>query len=122
MTRRRLIRGWRERDQMETNLLMLRNLLDPLCALTSGLRHISLLQGTKAYGASRSRPYCTGGASSRIAHVVVQSELETFAIDATGFRIDLALVQWHGPTAPPRPGPAAIEQAAPYKALVNRSP
>jgi nucleoside-diphosphate-sugar epimerase len=46
-----LVQGWFERDQMETNLAMLRNLLDPLRRAATGLRHVSLLQGTKAYGA-----------------------------------------------------------------------
>jgi nucleoside-diphosphate-sugar epimerase len=45
-----LIPGWTERDQMETNLAMLRNLMEPLSAAATGLRHLSLLQGTKAYG------------------------------------------------------------------------
>jgi nucleoside-diphosphate-sugar epimerase len=45
-----LAAGWRERDQMETNLAMLRNLMEPLAAAASGLRHVSLLQGGKAYG------------------------------------------------------------------------
>lgn len=45
-----LIAGWRERDQMETNLAMLRNLLEPLGETAKGLRHVTLLQGTKAYG------------------------------------------------------------------------
>jgi nucleoside-diphosphate-sugar epimerase len=45
-----LIAGWQERDQMETNLAMLRNLMEPLSGAASGLRHLSLLQGTKAYG------------------------------------------------------------------------
>lgn len=45
-----LIAGWTERDQMDTNLAMLRNLLDPLTKVAS-LRHLTLLQGTKAYGA-----------------------------------------------------------------------
>ncbi len=35
---------------MDTNLAMLRNLLDPLTEVASGLQHVSLLQGTKAYG------------------------------------------------------------------------
>jgi len=44
-----LIEGWQERDQMETNLRMLENCLEPL--LGSGtLRHVTILQGTKAYG------------------------------------------------------------------------
>ena len=45
-----LVAGWRERDQMETNLRMFANLLDPLVAEADGLRHVTLLQGTKAYG------------------------------------------------------------------------
>lgn len=46
-----LIAGWREADQMQTNLAMLRNLMEPLAAAAPGLRHVTLLQGTKAYGA-----------------------------------------------------------------------
>lgn len=45
-----LIAGWYEADQMQRNLTMLRNLLDPLAA-RGHLEHVSLLQGTKAYGA-----------------------------------------------------------------------
>ncbi|WP_167042369.1 SDR family oxidoreductase [Salinibacterium sp. ZJ454] len=44
-----LISGWSDRAQMELNLAMFRNSLDPL--LDAGaLRHVTLLQGTKAYG------------------------------------------------------------------------
>ena len=46
-----LIRGWRERDQMETNRVMLENFFEPLRTAAQGLRHVTLLQGTKAYGA-----------------------------------------------------------------------
>ncbi len=45
-----LVAGWRDDDQMTTNLAMLRNLLTPLRD-RAPLAHISLLQGTKAYGA-----------------------------------------------------------------------
>jgi len=45
-----LIAGWQEEDQMQTNLAMLSNLLAPL-ENSSALRHVTLLQGTKAYGA-----------------------------------------------------------------------
>jgi nucleoside-diphosphate-sugar epimerase len=45
-----LIAGWSEDDQMQTNLAMLANCLDPLLAASGRLRHVSLLQGTKAYG------------------------------------------------------------------------
>jgi nucleoside-diphosphate-sugar epimerase len=46
-----LVQGWYEADQMATNLAMMRNLMDPLLPAASGLRHVSVLQGTKAYGA-----------------------------------------------------------------------
>jgi nucleoside-diphosphate-sugar epimerase len=46
-----LVAGWYEADQMATNLAMMRNLMDPLLATAHGLRHVSVLQGTKAYGA-----------------------------------------------------------------------
>lgn len=45
-----LIPGWRDEDQMQTNLAMLRNVMGPLAVAARGLRHVSLLQGTKAYG------------------------------------------------------------------------
>ena len=45
-----LLAGWREADQMETNLSMLRNLMEPLTA-AADVEHVTLLQGTKAYGA-----------------------------------------------------------------------
>src|ERR1700733_7774179 len=45
-----LIPGWDEQDQMQTNLAMMRNLMDPLLERAAGLRHVSVLQGTKAYG------------------------------------------------------------------------
>lgn len=46
-----VVQGWRERDQMETNLRMLENLFEPLKGAATQLQHVSLLQGTKAYGA-----------------------------------------------------------------------
>lgn len=45
-----LVPGWYEQDQMQTNLAMMRNLMDPLRAAAKGLAHVSVLQGTKAYG------------------------------------------------------------------------
>ena len=45
-----LFQGWRDRDQMETNRRMLEHLFEPLRAVAP-LRHVTLLQGTKAYGA-----------------------------------------------------------------------
>ena len=46
-----LVGGWTERDQMLVNDAMFRNLLDPLSEAAAGLEHVSVLQGTKAYGA-----------------------------------------------------------------------
>jgi hypothetical protein len=46
-----LVQGWFEADQMATELAMIRKLMDPLLAAAGGLRHVSVLQGTKAYGA-----------------------------------------------------------------------
>jgi len=46
-----LMAGWYEQDQMTTNLAMMRNLMDPLLDQVGDLRHVSVLQGTKAYGA-----------------------------------------------------------------------
>ena len=45
-----LVAGWRDQDQMATNLAMMRNLMDPLRTAATGLRHVSVFQGTKAYG------------------------------------------------------------------------
>lgn len=45
-----LVGGWSEAEQMHANDAMFRNLLAPLTAVGS-LEHVTLLQGTKAYGA-----------------------------------------------------------------------
>ncbi len=45
-----LVAGWRDKRQMAVNEAMLRNLLDALQVSAKGLRHITLMQGTKAYG------------------------------------------------------------------------
>lgn len=45
-----LIAGWSDPEQMQTNRQMLCNLLEPLVAAAQDLQHITLLQGTKAYG------------------------------------------------------------------------
>lgn len=46
-----LVGGWLQDDQIATNDRMLRNLLEPLMAAAVNLEHVTLLQGTKAYGA-----------------------------------------------------------------------
>lgn len=46
-----LVSGWLEEEQIRTNDAMLRNLFEPLEKAAKNLRHVSLLQGTKAYGA-----------------------------------------------------------------------
>jgi nucleoside-diphosphate-sugar epimerase len=45
-----LVAGWFEADQMQRNLAMLENLYESLSE-SADLHHISVLQGTKAYGA-----------------------------------------------------------------------
>jgi nucleoside-diphosphate-sugar epimerase len=45
-----LISGWSNDDQIEVNNAMLRNVIEPLVAGKSALKHVSVLQGTKAYG------------------------------------------------------------------------
>jgi nucleoside-diphosphate-sugar epimerase len=45
-----LVGGWSNADQIETNNAMLRNLIEPLVAGRSALKHVSIRQGTKAYG------------------------------------------------------------------------
>jgi nucleoside-diphosphate-sugar epimerase len=46
-----LVPGWLDEDQIRTNPRMFENLLGPLERTSPGLRHVTLLQGTKAYGA-----------------------------------------------------------------------
>jgi nucleoside-diphosphate-sugar epimerase len=50
-----LIDGWRDQRQIETNDRMLRNLMAALEPAAPTLKHVALLQGTKAYG-SHVRP------------------------------------------------------------------
>src|ERR1700723_1368672 len=45
-----LVAGWREREQIEINDRMFRNVFDALERHAKKLRHVTLLQGTKAYG------------------------------------------------------------------------
>ncbi len=45
-----LVAGWREDEQIRTNEAMLRNLFGVLERASPGLRHVALLQVTKAYG------------------------------------------------------------------------
>lgn len=45
-----LLAGWTDPEQIEVNRAMLGNLLDALKSHAPGLRHVALLQGTKAYG------------------------------------------------------------------------
>jgi nucleoside-diphosphate-sugar epimerase len=49
-----LLRGWRDPENVALNTLMLRNTLDALQG--APLQHVTLLQGTKAYGVHTGRP------------------------------------------------------------------
>ena len=46
-----LLASWLDPEQIERNAEMLRNLFEPLSAVAKNLQHVTLLQGTKAYGA-----------------------------------------------------------------------
>lgn len=46
-----LVGGWTEADQMATNDQMFGSLVEALLSSAPGLEHVSLMQGTKAYGA-----------------------------------------------------------------------
>ncbi len=45
-----LVAGWREEEQIRTNEAMLVNLFDAIETVSPALKHVALLQGTKAYG------------------------------------------------------------------------
>jgi nucleoside-diphosphate-sugar epimerase len=45
-----LVRGWSSADQIAVNNAMLRNVIESLISGKSALKHVSILQGTKAYG------------------------------------------------------------------------
>lgn len=45
-----LIAGWQDREQIDTNRSMLANVLDGLSDSRAPVQHVSLMQGTKAYG------------------------------------------------------------------------
>ncbi|HLY88165.1 MAG TPA: SDR family oxidoreductase [Acetobacteraceae bacterium] len=45
-----LVGGWSDADQIEANNAMLRNVVEPLLSGGAALKHVSILQGTKAYG------------------------------------------------------------------------
>ena len=47
---RDLVGGWSNTEQIAVNNAMLRNVIEPLVARKSALQHVSILQGTKAYG------------------------------------------------------------------------
>jgi nucleoside-diphosphate-sugar epimerase len=61
-----LVKGWRDEGQMAINLAMLRNLLTPLKE-SRWLAHLSLLQGTKAYGV-HIRPFPAPAKESWLRH------------------------------------------------------
>lgn len=45
-----IVSGWTDDEHISTNLRMLTTLLDAAAALAPALQHVTLLQGTKAYG------------------------------------------------------------------------
>src|ERR1700677_4579885 len=86
-----LVAGWREREQIETNDRMFRNLFDPLQRHAKNLRHVTLLQGTKAYGACPSARGAGAGKSlgnARATELLLESG-KSLARPATGQGLDL---------------------------------
>ncbi len=63
-----LVDGWRDAEQIETNDRMLRNLMGALEPAAPDLRHVALLQGTKAYGV-HVRPLDGAGARGPLGNV-----------------------------------------------------
>lgn len=45
-----LVGGWRDQEQMQINLQMLRNVIEPLDHPGGPLQHVTIMQGGKAYG------------------------------------------------------------------------
>jgi len=45
-----LVSGWSNADQIKINNAMLHNVIEPLVSGGAALKHVSILQGTKAYG------------------------------------------------------------------------
>jgi len=45
-----LVAGWSNKDQIDTNNAMLRNVVEPILSSSKDFQHISILQGTKVYG------------------------------------------------------------------------
>ncbi len=45
-----LVSGWSDSEQIKINDRMFKNVIDPLLQANGALRHVTLLQGTKAYG------------------------------------------------------------------------
>lgn len=48
-----LFGGWLERDTIDRNVAMLRNVMGPVVDAADALEHVTLLHGTKAYGVHR---------------------------------------------------------------------
>lgn len=78
-----LIGGWTERVQIDTNRQMLANLLDALKAARSPVEHISVLQGTKAYGYHLQQMRIPGKESqARVEHENFYFEQEDLLVEA----------------------------------------
>ena len=45
-----LVAGWSNKEQIETNNAMLRNVVEPVVRASPNFQHISIMQGTKIYG------------------------------------------------------------------------
>jgi nucleoside-diphosphate-sugar epimerase len=81
-----LVGGWSDPEQIATNNAMLRNVVDTLLAQKSPLKHISIMQGTKAYGGHvRPMPIPARESDPRFPHANFFLDQEDY-VRATGAR------------------------------------
>ncbi len=86
-----LVAGWRDPALMQTNLAMLTNLIEALKGHSESLSHVTLLQGTKAYGAHVGLPMPVPARedAARVVHdnfYWLQEDFLRSAADRDGFR------------------------------------
>src|ERR1700744_530865 len=81
-----LVGGWSDPEQIATNNAMLRNVVETLIAQKSRLKHVSIMQGTKAYGGHvRPMPIPARESDPRFPHANFFRDQEDYVRD-TGAR------------------------------------
>jgi nucleoside-diphosphate-sugar epimerase len=78
-----LVGGWSNAEQIATNNAMLRNTVEALIATKASLKHVLILQGTKAYGGHvRPMPIPARESDSRFEHANFFLDQEDYVRDA----------------------------------------